>query len=212
MVPPPDILAFSAQDNASGALNPDSFFRMIKSIYPVEAATEAYARSIIRPVLVKEGELLVQSGSYCDHLYFVEKGVLRGFVKHGNRDITTWITAENELVTSISSYYNQIPSIENIEAIEDALLWAIHRDHMQYMFSHFPEINMIVRIILEKYYQDAEERAYISRLSDATAKYHRFLNTRHRLLNRVPLRIIASYLGMTEETLSRIRSRLSMLP
>ncbi|HEU4608085.1 MAG TPA: Crp/Fnr family transcriptional regulator [Chitinophagaceae bacterium] len=212
MVPPPDILDISGHENPSGALRPDSFFRMIKSVYPVEAATEAYARSIIRPVQVKQGDLLVKSGSFCDHLYFVEKGLLRGFIRQEKRDITTWITAENELVTSISSYYNQIPSIENIEAIEDALLWAIHRDHMQYMFSHFTEINVIVRIILEKYYQDAEERAYISRLSDASAKYHRFLNTRHHMLNRVPPRIIASYLDITEETLSRIRSRLSMLP
>ena len=115
----------------------------------------------------------------------------------------------SEIVTSISSYYQQIPSIENIEALEDCILITVHRNDMLYTYQHFPEMNIVARIILEKYYQDAEERAYICRLTDATAKYHRFINTKSNLLNRIPLKFVASFLGMTLETLSRIRSRLS---
>lgn len=186
-----------------------SFFNVLSAIYPVSAEAIAYAKSKIQLLQISKGSLLVQSGEHCDHLYFVNKGVLRGFVKQGVKDITTWITAENELVTSISSYYQQIPSIENIEALEDCILVAIHRDDMQYLYTNHPEVNTIVRIILEKYYQDAEERAYICRLTEATSKYHRFINTKSQLLNRIPLKYIASYLGMTLETLSRIRSRLT---
>ena len=169
----------------------------------------AYIKEKIKLVQIHKGTLLVTTGEHCDHLYFVSKGVLRGYVKQENKDITTWITAENELVTSISSYYQQIPSIENIEALEDCILVSIHRNDMQYLYDHFPEVNIMVRILLEKYYQDAEERAYICRLTDATAKYHRFINTKSQLLNRIPLKFVASFLGMTLETLSRIRSRLS---
>ena len=190
--------------DASGPL-----FALADAVFPVSEGAKKYISDKIELVQVSKGTLLVTAGQHCDHLYFVNKGVLRGYVKQENKDITTWITAENELVTSISSYYKQIPSIENIEALEDSILASIHRNDMQYMYQHFPEVNALVRIILEKYYQDAEERAYISRLTDATAKYHRFINTKSNLLNRIPLRFIASYLGMTLETLSRIRSRLS---
>lgn len=190
--------------DASGPL-----FALTDAVFPVSDEAKKYIKDKIELVQVSKGTLLVSAGQHCDHLYFVNKGVLRGYVKQENKDITTWITAENELVTSISSYYKQIPSIENIEALEDCILASIHRNDMQYLYQHFPEVNALVRIILEKYYQDAEERAYISRLTDATAKYHRFINTKSNLLNRIPLKFIASYLGMTLETLSRIRSRLS---
>lgn len=198
--------SLSAQQQSDAG---SSLFNVLSAIYPVSAEAIAYAKSKIQLLQISKGSLLVQSGEHCDHLYFVNKGVLRGFVKQGVKDITTWITAENELVTSISSYYQQIPSIENIEALEDCILVSIHRDDMQYLYTNHPEVNTIVRIILEKYYQDAEERAYICRLTEATSKYHRFINTKSQLLNRIPLKYIASYLGMTLETLSRIRSRLT---
>lgn len=198
--------SLSAQQQSDAG---SSLFNVLSAIYPVSVEAIAYAKSKIQLLQISKGSLLVSSGEHCDHLYFVNKGVLRGFVKQGVKDITTWITAENELVTSISSYYQQIPSIENIEALEDCILVAIHRDDMQYLYTNHPEVNTIVRIILEKYYQDAEERAYICRLTEATSKYHRFINTKSQLLNRIPLKYIASYLGMTLETLSRIRSRLT---
>lgn len=187
----------------------DPLVALIKSIYPISDGAEAYAQKHATITTIAKGAHLVKSGEHCDRLYFVEKGVLRGYVRQENKDITTWITGEKELVTSISSYYQHIPSIETIEAIEDCKLIALHRDDMTYLYEHYPEINVVVRIILEKYYQDAEERAYICRLTDATAKYHRFINTKSQLLNRIPLKYIASYLGMTLETLSRIRSKLS---
>jgi len=186
-----------------------SFVHLIHSVYPVSEGALEYVREKLNLVQISKGSLLVASGDHCDHLYFVSRGILRGYVKQDNKDITTWITAEGELVTSISSYYKQIPSIENIEPLEDCILVSIHRDDMNYLYQHFPEVNTLVRIVLEKYYQDAEERAYICRLTDATAKYNRFISTKSQLLNRIPLKFIASYLGMTLETLSRIRSRLS---
>lgn len=187
----------------------DSLFHVINAIHPISAEASAYINSKIELVRISRGTLLVTSGQYCNHLYFVSKGVLRGYVKQDKKDITTWITAENELVTSISSYYQSIPSIENIEALEECILVSIHRNDMQFLYDTYPEVNTMVRILLEKYYQDAEERAYISRLTDAGAKYKRFINTKSHLLNRIPLKFVASFLGMTLETLSRIRSRLS---
>jgi len=198
-----------AQSNNYFAEASGSLFHVLNAVHPLSAGATAFIQEKLQLVQVSKGTLLVTSGQHCEHIYFVSKGVLRGYVKQENKDITTWITAENEIVTSISSYYQQIPSIENIEALEDCILISVRREDMLYTYQHFPEMNIVARIILEKYYQDAEERAYICRLTDATAKYHRFINTKSQLLNRIPLKFVASYLGMTLETLSRIRSRLS---
>ena len=79
---------------------------------------------------------------------------------------------------------------------------------IEFLYEKYPETNIIGRKVLEESYRDAEERAFISRIPSAELKYKRFLETKGDLINRIPLKFIASYLGMTLETLSRIRSRM----
>jgi CRP-like cAMP-binding protein len=156
-----------------------------------------------------KGEFLVTAGTMCPNIYLIKKGVLRSYVKEGLKEITTWISREQELVTCITSLGLQQNARENIQALEDCELSGLSLENLQYLYDHFPEANIVGRKILEKYYRDAEERAFIARLMEATSKYKHFIATKSDLLNRVPLKFIASYLGMTLETLSRIRSKLS---
>jgi CRP-like cAMP-binding protein len=179
------------------------------AIHPISAEAREYANRKSISQRVKKGDFLVRSGDVCAYFYFIQKGIMRSYVQDGKKEITTWITAENELATSITSFHTQQKSFENIQAIEDCELTGLHYDDLQYLYHHFAEVNTVGRMLLEKYYRDAEERAYIARLSEATSKYQRFIATKSFMLNRVPLKFIASYLGMTLETLSRIRSRLS---
>jgi CRP-like cAMP-binding protein len=185
------------------------FVTLAKVIHPLSAGAEEYANQHSFPHRLRKSELLVTSGEICSAIYFVKRGILRGYVKEGVKDITTWITGETELVSSISSFDLQIPAVENIQAIEDCDLVGLTYENMEHLYENFPEVNIIGRKILQKYYRDAEERAYIARLTEATSKYKRFIATKSDMLNRVPLKFIASYLGMTLETLSRIRSKLS---
>lgn len=179
------------------------------AVHPISPEAREYATRKSISQRVKKGDFLVRTGDVCNYVYFVQKGILRSFVQDGKKEITTWITAENELATSITSFHTQQKSFENIQAIEDCELTGLHYNDLQHLYHHFAEVNTAGRMLLEKYYRDAEERAYIARLSEATSKYQRFIATKSFMLNRVPLKFIASYLGMTLETLSRIRSRLS---
>jgi CRP-like cAMP-binding protein len=158
---------------------------------------------------LNKGQMLVTAGAVCSNIYLIRKGVLRSYVKEDKKEITTWISGEQELATSITSFGLQQPARENIQALEDCELSALSFEDLQYLYDNFPEANIVGRKILEKYYRDAEERAFIARLMEATSKYKHFIATKADLLNRVPLKFIASYLGMTLETLSRIRSKLS---
>lgn len=191
------------------AIPESPFTHFIKSIYPVSAEAQAFMNQKTYPGQLTKGELLVTAGTTCSSIYLIRKGILRSYVKEGVKEITTWISREQELATSITSFGLQQPARENIQALEDCELSALNLEDLQYLYDHFPESNIVGRKILEKYYRDAEERAFIARLMEATTKYKHFIATKSDLLNRVPLKFIASYLGMTLETLSRIRSKLS---
>jgi CRP-like cAMP-binding protein len=180
---------------------------MLNAVCPLSKTAEKFIIESCHSVKVKKGEKLHKSGEICDKIYFVTKGAIRGCVKEANKDITTWITVENELVAAIYSFILQIPSYENMEAIEDSDLMAMSYTDMKKLYEIAPETNIMARRIYEKYYSDAEIRALIARLSKAEKKYEFFLKTYSHLSNRIPLTFIASFLGINLETLSRIRGQ-----
>lgn len=155
-----------------------------------------------------KGELLAHAGGRCDNMYFVLKGILRGYIIDNKREVTTWITAENELVTSIRSFVLHMPTRENIAAIEDCRLICLHYDDLQYMYDNFFDFNVMGRKIAELYYVHAEDRAFICRLGKAVDRYNYFMLNNAHLMNRVPLTYIASFLGIRLDSLSRIRKTL----
>jgi CRP-like cAMP-binding protein len=194
----------------SKTIIPESPFTIfVKNIHPVSTEAQAFMNQRTFSRQLHKGEMLVTAGAVCTNLYLIRKGVLRSYIKDDKKEITTWISGEQELATCITCFGLQQPARENIQAVEDCELSTLSFEDLQYLYDHFPEANIVGRKILEKYYRDAEERAFIARLMEATSKYKHFIATKADLLNRVPLKFIASYLGMTLETLSRIRSKLS---
>ncbi|MBC7948288.1 MAG: Crp/Fnr family transcriptional regulator [Chitinophagaceae bacterium] len=178
----------------------------VKNIHPVSPEAIEYINQHSYPQRVDRGTFLLKAGEVSRHLYFIRRGVIRAYIKDGTKEITTWITAENEVVASIRGFNLQQPSMENLQAIEECDLVVADFESLQYLYTHHMEMNIVGRKLLEHYYRDAEERAFISRIPNATKRYHHFLNTQGHLSNRIPLKYIASYLGMTIETMSRIRS------
>lgn len=192
-------------DKASGI--PSPFATFVSNFHPLSLEAVAYINAHTYSVQVKKGEYLLKAGEISNQLYLIIKGVVRAYVRDGSKEITTWINAENEVVASIRGFNFQLPSQENIQVIEDSLLIASEYSTLQYMYEAFPEMNIVGRKLLEQYYCDAEERAFISRIPNASKRYRHFLETRGSMANRIPLKYIASYLGITMETLSRIRGR-----
>ena len=178
--------------------------------YPLSEGIKDYFRKHSYACSFRKGKLLLKAGEICEHIYFIKKGAVRGFIKEGTKDITTWITAENEVVSSISALDMRTPALENMQAIENCELLALTYADFQNLYIRFPEFNIVARKVLQKYYQDAEGRAFIVRLTNAENKYRLFITRYGHLANRIPLKYIASFLGITLETLSRVRKRLSL--
>jgi CRP-like cAMP-binding protein len=185
---------------------------LLQPLYPISPEIENYLKEHLTVVTVRKRKLLLKEGTVCEHMYFVVKGAIRGFVREGHRDISTWITVENQLVSSIFGLNKRSPSTENIQALENCELLAMTLDDLETLYERYPESNILARKLLQIYYADAERRAFIARLTKAENKYRHLLLHHQHLSNRIPLKYIASYLGMTLETLSRVRKKFSSKP
>ena len=182
---------------------------ILNYFHPLSEGVVKFLKEHSNFVFFNKGELLLEAGQVCEHIYFIRKGVVRGFIKEGKKDITTWITAEGEMVSSILTFERKGSTIENMQAIEDSEMLALTLVDLEKLYEQFPEFNIVSRKLLQQYYSDAEGRAFIARLTNAENKYKQFLTRYSYLANRVPLTYIASFLGITLETLSRVRRKLS---
>src|SRR6476660_6878533 len=153
----------------------------VNYVHPISEEAILYINQHSFPLEAGRGSYLLKAGEISRHLYFIRKGVMRGFVKDGSKEITTWITAENEMVSSIRGLSQQEPSLENIQAIEHCDLIVATYESLQYLYDHYIEVNIVGRKLLEQYYRDAEERAFISRIPNAAKRYRHFLETKSNL-------------------------------
>jgi len=186
-----------------------SLVTILNHFHPLSEGVAKFFKERAYVVSFNKGELLLEEGQVCEHIYFIKRGVVRGFIREGKKDITTWITAEGEMVSSILTFEAKGSSIENMQAIEDCEMLALTLADLQNVYEQFPEFNIVSRKLLQKYYCDAEGRAFIARLTNAETKYKQFLTRYSHFANRIPLTYIASFLGITLETLSRVRRKLS---
>ncbi|WP_026309952.1 Crp/Fnr family transcriptional regulator [Niabella aurantiaca] len=181
-------------------------FDHIEQYYPLSpAAREALAENFEEQVLAKN-KYLVTEGKVCKHLYFLQQGALRGYIHVDGKEITNWFGFEENFITSFYSFITQQPSVENIQLLEGSILWGITKEQLTRLFNTHHEIERLVRIIYEKYYIRLEERYVNAQLRTATERYAHLIREAPHILERVPLGQISSYLGISPETLSRIRS------
>jgi hypothetical protein len=115
---------------------------------------------------------------------------------------------EGNLIISVESFFKQIPSYESMQLLEDCTLIGIGYDELQDMYNRFPEMNFIGRVLTEKYYTLSEQRLYSIRMLRALDRYKFVMNNFPELIQRVPSKYLSSYLSVSEETLSRIKSKM----
>jgi CRP-like cAMP-binding protein len=159
-------------------------------------------------VTVKKNKHIVSPIDSNAALFFVKSGIVRGFIKDGGKDITTWFCFGNNIVGAIRHPDIQSNhSVEYLQALEDCELIRVPYTLIDYAYSNFEETNIISRKLLALHYYAASERSILARIPNALRRYRRLEESKKMDLNKIPLRYLASYLGMRLETLSRIRSK-----
>lgn len=150
---------------------------------------------------------LLRDGQICDKACMVVEGLARAYYINEDKDITSRFMDEGFIITSWISYYHQKPGDEFIEALEDTTVACIPYKDIQQLYKDFPQFNIIGRKQTEYSLYTSELRTRMLRKHTAEEKYVFFLENHPDLIQRVPLKYIATYLGMNEETLSRIRTK-----
>ena len=187
-----------------------SFLNQIASSegWPLSTACRDYLRKAIKESSLKKEECLLKAGQICVNLYFIRKGLLKCFYLVHNRDVSDWFFGELETVVSIDSFYDQVPSEDFIQALEDCELFYITYEDLKYLYRTFIEFNVIGRVLTNKYLRIWHRQARNIRMLTADERYSFLLEKQPELIMRVPIRDLASYLDMSRETLSRMRGRL----
>jgi CRP-like cAMP-binding protein len=183
-----------------------NFSSYIGSLIPVSEKLKDRLNRIGTPIAIRKGELLLTPNERSKYLHFIESGLLRGYYEQDGKEITSWFASEGEFATCFYSFITKEASNEYIQAIEPAQLIRIADEDLQKLYSDFPETERIGRLLTEQYYIKLEGRLLSIQFKTAKERYDNLLTTNPGLLRRAPLGQIASWLGITQETLSRIRS------
>lgn len=154
-----------------------------------------------------KGEIVHHADKICVHSYFIVKGILHTYFYKDGKKITEYFCAENEWVNSPRSFMQRSKDIYYIDAIEDSEAFTIHVNDLVYLFEHFPEMERYARLSMGSLFGHLMERVTSLRFASAKEKYQHFREVAYPdIYHRIPLGLVASYLGITQETLSRIRA------
>lgn len=155
----------------------------------------------------KKGELILKAGEICKYMFLVKNGLLRNFYYDikGN-DITHWFAKEEMLATAPPSFFNQEKSFFNIEAIEDTQVIAIKHNILEDAFDESRVIERFGRVLTTQIMISLGRKIVDLQTKNAEARYHELIENYPDIFRRANLGHIASYLGITQQSLSRIRN------
>lgn len=169
-----------------------------------EKAEEAIA-AICSPITIKKNRDLQPIGHTCKTIYFINKGIARIYYFKDGIDVTENFFFENSIIARVESLFTGKPSRKAIQVLEDTELVGINANQLFKLYDSFPEIERLFRKIFEAAYVETVHRIEGIQFHTAEERYKALLLEAPDILKRVPLKYVASYLGITQVSLSRIR-------
>jgi CRP/FNR family transcriptional regulator, anaerobic regulatory protein len=181
----------------------------MKSIIQLDEQEIALIGNYWQEKTLKKNDYLFRNGELCRYDSFVVSGALKAFYIHpktGKEEIL-FFAIEDWWATDLESFTHKTPSIYNIQALEDAVLLQIHQQSFEEMLVKVPRLERYFRLILQGYISAMQKRVILTNAYDAEYRYWEFVKKYPKIIQKIPLYLIASYLGVTPEFLSRIRAK-----
>lgn len=163
--------------------------------------------SFFKPVTLKKGDYFLKTGRHSDRLGFVQTGIIREFVIIDDKEITKWISTKGYFVVDLSSFVFQQTARWNIQALTDCEIYVIDGKDYQKIGQVIPRWTELEKLFIAKCFTVLEDRVLQHLSMTAEERYNQLFNFNKELFNQVPLQYLASMLGMTPETLSRLRKK-----
>jgi CRP-like cAMP-binding protein len=183
----------------------DFFWQYLKMFISLSPQLKVEIERNMTPLSIRKGEILHKTGSYCRRYYFVKQGLIRAYYILEDKEVTNSFATENDWITSVNSFYKDEPSDFTLQALEDSELWYFTKTDLEILYEKFPEMNQFGRMLMTRNYVEQTERLTALNFVPAHQRYSDFIKKNPNLMNRIPLGMLASYLGITQETLSRVR-------
>mgnify|MGYP002635530922 FL=1 len=181
--------------------------KYIHTYFSVNKDDLAKISSFFKPVTLKKGEYFLKTGRHSDRLGFVQTGIIREFIFIDDKEITKWISTKGYFVVDLSSFMFKIPARWNIQALTDCELYIINNKDYQRLGQEIPRWMELEKLFIAKCFTVLEDRIITHLSMTAEERYNQLFNFNASLFNQVPLQYLASMLGITPETLSRIRKK-----
>ena len=183
--------------------------KFIENITPMTDSDWQFFSSKLQEVTLKKHTVLLKFGEVENHLYFITKGIVRFYVPGEEVDLTFGFVFENEFVTGYDSFLTQTPSEYQIETLTGTILWKISRKDLEQVYERTSSGNIIGRKMAENMFLIKSKRELSLLSKTAEERYLDLFSDRPKLLKQIPLKYIASYIGVTPQALSRIRRRIT---
>lgn len=185
----------------------ESLFSLLSSIYPITPLfREAIAKELTWLSLPKH-YLLLEAPRIADHAYYLDSGfaLTYSFIKGEKQVDGFWLSGQ--IVCSSKSLFEQTPSNEYIQLVKQSEVICISYKSIMNLLKIFPEANFIYRVVMNQYYEQVRERIRDMQLLDAADRYEKLLGRYPGIEQVIPQEYIASYLGITPQSLSRIKRK-----
>ena len=182
----------------------EKYIKTSVSLSPTDLAkiSSSFHRSTL-----KKGDYFGKRGLFCDKLAFVQSGFIRVFIDTSDREVTQWISGPGYFITDLSSFIFQSPGRWNMQALTECELDVITNEQYKSLAAELPSWSQIDRLLIVKCFSLMEERIFNHLYMSTEERFNSLMTTQPQLFNLVPLQYLASMLGMTPETLSRLRKK-----
>ncbi len=185
------------------------FLRKIKEKIDLTKHQEEYLLSIIKTKKYSKNDYFLKPSQVCSMIGYIDKGLVRIFnINSFGVETTNWLVTDDELVTEILSFISQEPTQEYIQCIEKTTIVYIYYKDLQDIYKIIPQMHIYTKLINEDLLVDVKKYILSNIHLSAEERYEQLLQIRPKLIQKVPLKYIASFLGITDSTLSRVRRKL----
>ena len=183
--------------------------KFIDNIYPMNSANWDFFSSKLHKATLKKNSTLIKIGVVENYLSFISEGIVRFYIPQEESDLTFGFLFENQFVTAYDSFITRTPSQYQIETLTNTTLWRISFKDLQDVYRKTESGNFIGRRMAENMFLIKSKRELSLLSKSAEERYLDLFLERPKLLKQIPLKYIASYIGVTPQALSRIRKRIT---
>ncbi len=184
-----------------------SLFDTVSPFVKLSAESRATLLSHMLKQELPKGHVLVPAGSICSSVYYIEKGLTKRFYMKDGKEVIEEFKAENSFACSMNGYITKKADGRQVELLETSIIWSLPYAELEKLYDRYHDIERLGRHLITQELVEMHRRVQDLQFITAQERYQNFADTHPTLLQRVPLGMISSYLGITQETLSRIRAK-----